>query len=167
MERNRPELSRHCLAVTQLLKSALAAVHIEVSSWEMDAAAMLHDYGKILWTPDLFIKNIEDLSLCDLESISSHPMVGRWLVSGRWPECPETVLRLIEFHHCPGEWFPAQLLAACDVWVACHEDRPYRTRPVPERVVLHEMLKVAPERVTGMVLYEIRSDFAYGSLLSL
>lgn len=151
-------MGRHCLAVAQLLKAAVASVKAGVSSEDMAAAAMLHDYGKIFWPRDLFYKDKQDLSLHDLEVIASHPHVGRRLVALRWLECPETVLRLVESHHSPEGWLPAQLLAACDVWVACHEDRPYRTSAMPEKVILREMLRVAPESVVGLVTNVSRNN---------
>ena len=161
MAATRPEVARHCLAVARLAKAAALA-----PSEDMITAAYLHDYGKILWPPDLFVKMKGDLSPCDLEIISSHPAVGRRLISGKWPDCPGKVLRLIERHHNPEGWLPAQLLAACDVWVACHEDRPYRTGAVPEKVVLREMRLVALERIVDSVLDALRSASACEGLTS-
>ncbi|GEM_PF-7128815 len=152
METEMPELGRHGLAVAHLVDELVIETQAEVGSWEMEAAAMLHDYGKILWPAKLFFKNRRDLSQRDLEIISSHPQVGRRIVAVRWPDCPGNLLRLIEAHHSPGGWFPAQILAACDVWVACHENRRYRRKAVPERDVLHEMLRVAPEHIVDRVL---------------
>ncbi len=78
--------------------------------------------------------------------------MGRQLVLDKWPECPGNILRLIESHHNPAQWFPAQLLATCDVWIACHENRIYRCIPLPESVIHQEMLRVAPASVINLVL---------------
>ena len=158
METEMPELGRHGLAVAHLADELVIGTKAEVGSWEMEAAAMLHDYGKILWPAKLFFKNRRDLSRRDLEIISSHPQVGRRIVTVRWPKCSRNILRLIESHHDPGGWFPAQVLAICDVWVACHEDRIYRRKAVPERDVLQEMLRVAPERVVNLLLDTVRHE---------
>jgi HD-GYP domain-containing protein (c-di-GMP phosphodiesterase class II) len=133
-----------------------AASNIEAQSEEIVAAAMLHDYRKILWPPDLFWKR--DLSLRDLKIISFHPIVGQRLVSERWPGCPETALRLIERHHNPGGWLPAQILAACDVWVTCRENRSYRCKAVSEKIVLQETLRVSPEKAVKLVLDTLKSN---------
>ncbi len=59
------DLGRHCLAVAHLLRDVVNAAHVEASTWEMETAGLLHDYGKILWPPEFFVKSTEDISLYD------------------------------------------------------------------------------------------------------
>jgi len=158
MEGKRPELGRHGLAVAHLSYEVATTVRVDVGSWEMEAAAMLHDNAKILWPADLSYKDRRDLSQRDREIISSHPEMGRRIVAVRWPQCPVNILRLIESHHDPRGWFPAQVLAVCYVWVACHEDRIYRRKAMPEKDVLQEMLRVAPAKVVNLVLNTVRHE---------
>lgn len=152
MDTKRPELGRHCLAVAELLKTIASSAKTEMGETELVAAAMLHDYGKIFWPPELFVRDRRYLSISDIGIILDHAKVGRRLVEEKWPECPEAVLRLIERHHNPEEWFPAQLLAACDIFVACNEVRHYRQGALPYKTTIREMLNNVSERVVTMVI---------------
>ncbi|MBO8129270.1 MAG: HD domain-containing protein [Peptococcaceae bacterium] len=149
-------LGSHCLNVGYLVCRVIDILDTGIPHQDLITAAVLHDLGKVAWPDDLFTKNL--LSATDRDIMAAHPLVGRRIAEQVWPECPETILHLIETHHNPGNWLPAQILAACDIWVACSEPRANRTKLPDDETVYREMCKVAAEKVVDIVSKAARTQ---------
>lgn len=109
----------------------------ELLSEDVILAAFLHDLGKVNWPEAFFVLPRRKLGKADWWLIRAHPLAGANLA--REIGAPEIVVELIRQHHeSPGgKGYPQMiephraslLIAACDAYCACLEERPYREPP--------------------------------------
>ena len=126
-------------------------------------AALLHDIGKSQWPDNWHTDPKYKLGLHALTVMRMHPLLGANIVEQE-TKIPESVLDIIRQHHeRPGgrgypygvePSLPAQILAACDVYCACTEERPYRKRPLTEQEAINEI--VSPPEVVKILVGEKR-----------
>ncbi len=130
-------------------------------------AALLHDIGKSQWPDSWHVDPKYKLGIHALTVMQAHPLTGANMAyeSG----VPKSVADIIRQHHerPGGKGYPlkeepslqALILAACDVYCACMEDRPYRKQPLTEQEAIGEVSKFAPS-----VVVEILSEKKEGVL---
>lgn len=118
-------------------------------------AALLHDIGKSLWPDDWHVESKPKLETNVFSKMQSHPLTGANMAYEAG--LPESVASLIRQHHeRPGgdgyplgvePSLPAIVLAACDVYCACIEKRPYRKQPLTRQETILQVAKFAPPEV--------------------
>ncbi|MCB2231198.1 response regulator [bacterium] len=136
--------------------SKLAMLVARRIGWEDEAlenlvvGCMLHDIGKI-GVPDSILNKADRLTPEELETMTSHPMVGLKIIRGI--DLLKPAIPYISAHHerfdgdgyprgLQGEEIPLEgrLLAVVDTFDAILSDRPYR-KGAPLEVAVNELLK--------------------------
>ncbi|MGB9792589.1 MAG: HD-GYP domain-containing protein [Thermacetogeniaceae bacterium] len=154
-----PHVLGHSLHVFFTAYSLLAALPEGVLTRQQErdllAAALLHDIGKAVWPQDWHEKPLYQLGATALTVMRAHPIQGAntLLEAGIPPE----VARLVKQHHerPGGKGYPlgvdppfdSVLLAACDVFCACLEKRPYKQKECTLEEALRAVAKFAPGQV--------------------
>lgn len=116
-------------------------------------AAILHDVGKSNWKKDWFIKPRHILKDNEWIQMQEHPIEGSRLLQSL-QVLPEEVLRIVAQHHerSEGRGYPygiepdllVTILAACDVYAACTEERPYRANSYTKEAALSQLAMFTP-----------------------
>ena len=146
-------------ALPQNLKS-------EVNLMDLQQAAMLHDYGKVL-IPDKILNKNGKLTDKEKEIMKLHSELGYELLKEQGVN--ENVLNLVKYHHQTpdGNGYPeitndfkpdisSQILAAADKYSALREKRSYK-----DAMTRDEALAVIQEDVTnGLIAPEVYSALA-------
>lgn len=146
-------------ALPQNLKS-------EVNLMDLQQAAMLHDYGKVL-IPDKILNKNGKLTDKEKEIMKLHSELGYELLKEQGVN--ENVLNLVKYHHQTpdGNDYPeitndfkpdisSQILAAADKYSALREKRSYK-----DAMTRDEALAVIQEDVTnGLIAPEVYSALA-------
>ena len=146
-------------ALPQNLKS-------EVNLMDLQQAAMLHDYGKVL-IPDKILNKNGKLTDKEKEIMKLHSELGYGLLKEQGVN--ENVLNLVKYHHQTpdGNGYPeitndfkpdisSQILAAADKYSALREKRSYK-----DAMTRDEALAVIQEDVTnGLIAPEVYSALA-------
>lgn len=155
-----PEILPHSIRVFGLVKHVVDRLPENTLSssqvGDLLMAALLHDLGKAFWKDAWFQKFRHAITEREWKMMNMHPSqavnsLEDWdLVNGR-------VLRIIAQHHerPGGRGYPngiepdllVTILAACDVYAACTERRPYRKQVVTREKALAKVATFAPEAV--------------------
>jgi putative nucleotidyltransferase with HDIG domain len=117
-------------------------------------AALLHDIGKTFWKSDLFFKPKEELTVKEWEAMQRHPQIAASMLRSMGFPYPE-VIRLVEYHHDRNQIskdLMLQILAACDVYAACTEVRPYRNGPIAQEDIIDDLQTFAPDFVIDAII---------------
>jgi putative nucleotidyltransferase with HDIG domain len=155
-----PMVLSHSVNVFLLTNSVLKNIQGRFASEEersLLAAALFHDIGKSYWPDRWHTEPKHKLSQTDFTVMQMHPIQGVNILKERKIMDP-LVFDIIEQHHerPEGKGYPHQLknihplalvLAACDVYAACTEFRPYRKRSLTANEAIQEVGKFAPECV--------------------
>jgi putative nucleotidyltransferase with HDIG domain len=109
---------------------------------ELEAAALLHDIGKI-YVPDEILGKPGPLTAEEFAVMARHPVLGAEILT-RIPDL-EVVASIVRYHHerWDGGGYPdglsagciplgSRIIAVCDAHDAMTSDRPYRTALSPE-----------------------------------
>jgi DNA-binding CsgD family transcriptional regulator len=136
---------------------------------ELDLAARLHDIGKIRVPGDI-LRKPGPLSAEERRVIELHPAWGTEL-AGRIPGL-QAVAAIIGFHHerpdgngyphgLAGDRIPlaSQIVAACDVYGAMSEHRPYRPALSPART-REELQEASGGQLNPQVVAALRQEVA-------
>jgi len=125
-------------------------------------ASLLHDIGKSQWPVSWHVEPKHKLGTNALTVMQAHPLTGANMAYEAG--VPESIADIVRQHHeRPGgrgypygvePSLPAQILAACDVYCACTEERPYRKRPLTEQEAINEI--VSPPEVVKILVEEKR-----------
>ena len=124
------------VVTAQIYSSLPAELKQEVNLADLQNAAMLHDYGKVLIPKEILNKK-DKLSLAEREIMEQHSELGYELLKGKG--LSENCLNLIRNHHqnCSGNGYPAveknykhsieaQILTVADKYSALREKRSYK-----------------------------------------
>ena len=153
-----PIVLSHSINVFLLTSSVLE--HLQLTEKEQRCllvASLLHDIGKGYWPERWHTKPKHELLQTDLVVMQAHPIQGVNDLKEAGISDP-LVLQLVEQHHerSGGKGYPYQLetvhplvlvLAACDVYAACTEPRPYRDKSLTTDETMREVEKFAPRPV--------------------
>ena len=138
----------------------------EVNLMDLQQAAMLHDYGKVL-IPDKILNKSGKLTDKEKEIMKLHSELGYELLKEQGVN--ENVLNLVKYHHQTpdGKGYPeitndykpdisSQILAAADKYSALREKRSYK-----DAMTRDEALAVIQEDVTsGLITPEVYNALA-------
>ena len=117
-------------------------------------AAVYHDIGKSTWRDDWYTQPRYLIKDIEWSLMKAHPIQSANILKEiHFPY--HEVIRLVEQHHerpgCRG--YPYQIepdlaslmLASCDVFAGCSEDKPYREKPLTKERAFEEVEKFAPD----------------------
>lgn len=166
------ELISHSLKTAHLCWEALQFLpkgYIELSPGEIYLAGLLHDIGKTTWPPEMFSKPKYCLTLADRLLMDGHSTEGARIAKELFPELSESVIEAIATHHerPGGKGYPkgknklkneALLLAACDVFCACTEERKYRKGILTINATLKIIGQFATPEIVNAVVNGQASD---------
>ena len=124
------------IVAAQMYSSIPAELKKEISMQDLQQAALLHDYGKIL-IPEKILNKHGTLNEQERKIIELHPILGYELLKNK--DLNSNVLNLIKYHHqnIHGDGYPkieddyhpsiaADILHAADEYTALREERTYK-----------------------------------------
>jgi len=124
-------------------------------------AALLHDIGKTTWEKDWFIKPKHELLESEWIIMKRHPIEGVNICRNLNIKISQQAEVIIKGHHeRPGLCgypnhiepdLPTLILAACDVYSACTEKRPYRRKSLTARQAIDQISSFAPDQVIKLI----------------
>lgn len=158
---NIPELWKHShltALVCKNLISFLSQNYLSVSPENLCMAALFHDLGKVDWPQHWFYIPKQKLAENELQMMNNHPQLGAMMLENLVPGIPREIITLIANHHerPGGKGYPRHLndvsrdvlvLAACDVYCACTETRPYRKNKLTPQEALDIVATFAPQEI--------------------
>lgn len=159
-----PDVIGHSLNVFTLVYQVLCELPSDYLTYEerQDVlfSAIFHDVGKLQWPKEWFSKPGDLIPNQDLIMMKKHPIISGDIVKQEMGITSNS-LDIISQHHerTGGKGYPygaepnraAVLLAACDVFCACTEDRLYRQSPLGSKKALKQ-IAFAPFEVVEAII---------------
>lgn len=160
------ELLSHSLKTAHLCWQALQFLpkdFVNVTPGEMYLAGLLHDIGKTRWPSEMFSKPHHCLTIGDRLLMDSHSLEGARIAKAIFPEINEGIIEIIATHHerPGGKGYPkgkknleneTLLLAACDVFCACTEQRKYRKDVLANSTTIEIIKEFAPVEIVEAII---------------
>lgn len=166
------ELLEHSLFVYILAQQVLRALPEHYLTREeernLSTAALLHDIGKSGWQDTWYTKPRYMIKNNEWTVMQMHPIQAVNILDKELNINTPGITKIIQEHHeRPGgrgspyniePSLPAVILAACDVYAACTEDRSYRPAPLSHKQALEEIRKFAPTEIV-LIIQEIAIQY--------
>jgi HD-GYP domain-containing protein (c-di-GMP phosphodiesterase class II) len=157
---NHVEILPHSIKVFGLVKHVVDRLPENTLSssqvGDLLMAALLHDLGKAYWKDAWFQKPRHAITEVEWKMMNRHPSQAVASLED-WELVNSSVLHIIAEHHerPGGRGYPCGIepdlsviiLAACDVYAACTEERTYRKQVVTREKALAKVATFAPKAV--------------------
>lgn len=162
-----PGLLRHSLRVLFFVRHTIDylpdGLISRLQAEDLMQAALFHDIGKSTWPAAWFTRPRRSIRNADWTVMQTHPIQGVNVLKSKEILINKGVKNLIlEHHERPGRrGYPYQVepefvslvLASCDVFAGCTEDRPYRSKQMAVDNALEEVAQFAPTLVVDALQF--------------